>query len=75
MPLLALHRKDSGRAIPSARPKSTKLPVKSAPRRRQYGLIVTTGTAAGFSRERASHGQCHAILVAWGLGHVDRGLL
>jgi hypothetical protein len=39
MPLLALDRKDSGRAIPSARPKST----DSAPRRCQYGLIVAGG--------------------------------
>ena len=43
MPLLALHRKDSGRTIPSARPKSAKSPFSDrsrAPRRRYYGLIV-----------------------------------
>src|SRR4029079_15718026 len=43
MPLLAVYRKDSDRAITSERPKSD----KSAPRRRHYGLIVAATGGPG----------------------------
>jgi len=43
MPLLAVYRKDSDRAIASERPKSD----KSAPRRRHYGLIVAATGGRG----------------------------
>lgn len=60
MPLLALHRKDSGMRSPSARPKS----ADNAPRRCQYGLIVAADRDPGLVLTRtcvtmpggASHG-------------------
>src|SRR6478609_3630192 len=50
MPLLALHRKDSDRAIPSARPKLTKRAPDAATMALSWPRRVA---AAGSSRERA----------------------